>query len=85
MRFSGTALAALMTIGSVVHAQPAKIAAPSQSAQLPGGIILASAEPATRASTQPTQPASAPAKHRIVRITTCRCGDPQVAADNPEQ
>jgi len=41
------------------------------SAEVPVGVV------------QEVQPA--PAKRRIVRVTTCRCGDPQPASESPEQ
>jgi hypothetical protein len=31
------------------------------------------------------KPNTAPAKRRVARVTTCRCGDPQVEPDSQEQ
>jgi hypothetical protein len=86
MRVTVTMVASLLLIAAPALAEPAKDspskpAQPQQSAQ----ILLASAEalpaPAERTKAQP-----APEKHRVApRITTCRCGDPQVVEERPKR
>jgi hypothetical protein len=82
MRISLTAFAGLLTLGSAALCEPPRAAPqPSQPDRRTTDIVLASAEVATPVQT--AQPA--PAKRRIVRVTTCRCGDPQPASESPEQ
>jgi hypothetical protein len=83
MRISLTVFAALLTAGTAALCEPAKDpASPSASPQQQAGeIVLASAD---LHPTAPRATSPAPAKRRIARITTCRCGDPQVAPANPD-
>ena len=82
--------AALLTIGTTAIAEPPKSAParPTQSApadQRQAPIVLASAEAvhATAAGPQAAEPA---AKRRVApRVTTCRCGDPQVGTETQDQ
>jgi hypothetical protein len=48
-------------------------------------VVLASAENMPVTPPQEAQRAGEPAKPIKPRITTCRCGDPQVDAATPEQ
>ena len=83
MRKSLIVFATLLTAGTAAVGEPPKVArqpiAPQHRA---GDIVLASADvqPPSVAATEP-----APQKRRLVRVTTCRCGDPQVSAETPEQ
>jgi hypothetical protein len=82
MRILVAAFAGLLTAGTAASCEP-----PRGSPQVPqvphrsGDVLLASAEvrPPAEPTAQPT-----PAKHRIVRVTTCRCGDPQQPSETPE-
>jgi len=83
MRVSLTAFAGLLTLGSAALCEPPKAAPqPSQPDRRTTGVVLASAEVPVGV-VQEVQPA--PVKRRIVRVTTCRCGDPQPASESPEQ
>ena len=87
MRAYVIAIAVILTSAGAAIAEPAKDAA-SKSAQQQrtAPIVLASADPVAAPATQSQQPVPTVAKRRIApRVTTCRCGDPQVSADNPEQ
>jgi hypothetical protein len=87
MRAYVIAIAVILTSAGPAIAEPAKDeAAKSAQQQQCGPIVLASADPVAALATQSQQPVPTVAKRRIApRVTTCRCGDPQVSADNPEQ
>jgi len=91
MRIRPIAIAALLTIGGTAGAQPAK--APAAQAEQPRSeptkaVVLAAADtvkpgPSDASQTVPAQP-----RHRIGRVTTCRCGDPapgDTTGENPER
>jgi hypothetical protein len=87
MRACVIAIAALLTVSGPALAEPAKNAADKTAPQQrPAEVVLASADSvhATAPDAVPQQP-PVPAKRRIARVTTCRCGDPQVDPENPEQ
>ena len=83
----------LIAAASLVSAQafaadapkaPVQPAAQPQSA--PASVVLASADEVRAPSAD--QPAPAPQKRRIARVTTCRCGGQEAASDaeaQPEQ
>jgi hypothetical protein len=48
-------------------------------------VVLASATELREQSTAETQRPAEPAKRRIARVTTCRCGDPQPDEGQQEQ
>ncbi len=80
-------IVAIATSGSVL-AQPGRDSnAPSiQERKAVAPIVLASVSDATgRAPEANATPTAAPPKHRIARVTTCRCGDPDPAAESVEQ
>jgi len=83
MRIALMIVPALLAAATAAQCQPAKsetrLPAPPQLRI--GQIVLASADDQASAP-QVTQPA--PAKRRIVRVTTCRCGDPQAASETRE-
>lgn len=76
-----------VAIGGAAMAEPPK-GAPAKPAQTPARatqIVLASAEQVRGTSPEAAQANSAPAKRRVPRVTTCRCGDPQAAPENQDQ
>jgi hypothetical protein len=89
MRAYAIAIAAFLASAVPAVAEPAKdeapkVAQPLQQQHAP--IVFASADALSAPTVQSPQPAPAAAKRRVApRVTTCRCGDPQVSADNPEQ
>ena len=91
MRASVTAMTVMLMMGSAAFAEPPKNAPvkrpePTQPANPPAQIVLASAD-AIRAPATDGSPASqSPKRHVAPRVTTCRCGDPQVAdPENQDQ
>ena len=82
MRISLTVFAGLLSVGTGALCEPPSTTPQAgQPQHRSGDIVLASADvpaPAVQ-SVQPT-----PVKRRIVRVTTCRCGDPQPAPESPE-
>src|SRR5690349_19309128 len=91
MRVFVTGLATLMVIGGAAAAQspkaaPAKRPQPIHAATPPAKIVLAAAEATHVPGPASVQPVEAPPKPRVApRVTTCRCGDPQVASETQEQ
>lgn len=80
-------LAAVLGISSPAAAEAPKNP-PAQTQQKPPQpqvAILASVDAVKAAPTDESQQAQQ--KHRIARVTTCRCGDPEPAdvSDGPEQ
>lgn len=73
MRVRRTMIAALIATGSAAFAEPPKSASPRPASE-PVRIVLASADLVTTAGPASTKPAT-PAKRRMGRVTTCRCGD----------
>jgi hypothetical protein len=79
-RLTFIAASALIVASAAIAADPAKpdlngVAGPNQPQR---ELVLASAE--TRAPTSVAEAqaqAPAPVKHRVARVTTCRCGDSQ--------
>lgn len=83
MRARLTLIAALVALGTAANAEPQKT--PSQPAPQPTKIVLASADPVRTPGAAAAKPVATPAK-RVGRVTTCRCGgDPQPAAETPDQ
>ena len=82
MRKSLIVFATLLTAGTAAVGEPPKVArqpiAPQHRA---GEIVLASADvqPPSVTATEP-----APQKRRLVRVTTCRCGDQQAQPDSDQ-
>ena len=73
-------IAAISLAGTSAFAADAP-KAPVQPATQPRSVVLASADDVRAPSAD--QPAPAPQKRRIARVTTCRCGG-QEAASDPE-
>jgi hypothetical protein len=91
MRIRLIAIAALLTISGAAQAEPAKGSASeteqphSEPAKV---VVLAAAESAKPTATDAAQPAATQPRHRIGRVTTCRCGDPapgDTTGENPEK
>ncbi len=78
---------ALLAIATPIAAEPPKAPAtqPTPEPQRPVDLVLASADSAHSTQLATVQPSPDQTKHRIARVTTCRCGDPQPAADSQEQ
>jgi len=72
-------LAAVLTLPASVAAEPPKTPVVQQPVRHPAVVELASAE-TLRPAALPQHPEARPAK-RAMRVTTCRCGDPQAAPD----
>jgi len=86
MRASAIVIAALLASVGPAMAEPPKGEAVTsdQSQQRPVQIVLASAEQ-VNAPTQASQPAPPPKRRVAPRVTTCRCGDPQITPEIQEQ
>lgn len=78
------AVAALLASGAMA-AEPAKKPVPhskqTQTRSTP--VVLASADQVSPAASPDAVPG--PVKHRAARVTTCRCGDPQVVQPQEPQ
>ena len=91
MRSRQIAIAALLILASAANAEPAK--SPSAQAEQPRSqpakvVVLAAAETGKATAADAAQSTPSPPRHRVARVTTCRCGDPapgEVADTNPEQ
>jgi hypothetical protein len=86
MRKRLTVIVAMLTIAGPAFAEPAKPAAkPASKPQAAAEIVLASADVVRPAATQSVASTTPPAKRRIARVTSCRCGDPQADPEQQEQ
>ena len=77
---------AAASVGAVAVAQPDKdeqSKAPKPAAA--GPVVLASASNVGRPSPTDPERAAEPVRRPAPRVTTCRCGDPQPADDQPDQ
>jgi hypothetical protein len=85
MRIRIFAIGAVLNV-SVAAAQPVSNDShqPAPTAK-PAHVVLASADQPRPPAPDAAQPAPAPIKHRVGRVTTCRCGDPQPEPETPEQ
>jgi hypothetical protein len=81
MRISLIVCTGLLAVATAAQCEPSKIPQPAQPQRRTGEIVLASAD--VQAPAAPAVQAT-PAKRRIVRVTTCRCGDPQATSETPE-
>jgi hypothetical protein len=80
-----TILAAALIAGTAAAEPPKSAAAkPGETKTQPGEVAFAAAG-TSHAPAPETQPNAAPAKRRVARVTTCRCGDPQADPDSREQ
>jgi hypothetical protein len=79
VRFAVVAAATLLGAAAVAAAEPASAPAkaPAQPQSHPAPVVLASADQ-VQAPAADAQPAAQPKRARVARVTTCRCGDPQV-------
>ncbi|MFL6720498.1 MAG: hypothetical protein ACJ8FT_01670 [Sphingomonas sp.] len=85
MRAPVLMIAALTCGSAAAAAQPEKDQRPVRASKAPAQVVLASASEVRTPSAEETQPSSTPAKRPIARVTTCRCGDPQLDAEQQEQ
>jgi hypothetical protein len=71
--------ATLFGAAAALAAEPAKqpAKAPAQAQPRSAPVVLASADPVQAPAPQ-AKPAAQPKHARVARVTTCRCGDPQV-------
>ena len=80
---------AAASVGAVAIAQPGKdeqsAKAPKPAAAAAGPVVLASASNVRRPSSTDSERAAEPVRRPTPRVTTCRCGDPQPADDQPDQ
>ncbi|HEY7959804.1 MAG TPA: hypothetical protein VID20_07070 [Sphingomicrobium sp.] len=87
MRIRLIVLAAVLGISSPAAAEaPKNLSAQTQQQPAqPQVAVLASADAVKAAPSDASQQARQ--KHRVARVTTCRCGDPEPAdvSDGPEQ
>ena len=93
IRIAMIALAAA-SVGAVAVAQPdkdeqsakaPKPAAAAAAAAAAGPVVLASASNVRRPSSTDSERAAEPVRRPTPRVTTCRCGDPQPADDQPDE
>ena len=91
MRAALIAIAAFLTLEGAAQAEPVKAPA-AESGQPhsdpPKVIVLAAADSLKPSGSDAAQPAPTQPRHRIGRVTTCRCGDPapgDTPSDNPQQ
>lgn len=89
MRSCLIALAAFVTISGPAPAEPVKHDAPKAGeakAQVrPTEVVLASAESVHASPAIGVQVSTSASKRPLPRVTTCRCGDPQIDPDNQDQ
>jgi len=79
------AFAAVLASGTAGAAGPVRSSGPTPvEQQAPAKIVLASADDAHSQSVS-VQAETAPAKRRLARVTTCRCGDPQPVESADEE
>jgi hypothetical protein len=79
-----TVIAGMLMLSGPALADPSKQASPAQPGARPA-VVLASADTVRTPAQDSAQPTSAPAKRRVARVTTCRCGDPQPDPESQEQ
>jgi hypothetical protein len=87
MRLPLTVIAGLLSVGGPAVAEPpkAEVARSAPPQERPAEVVLASADAVHAPAPEGARSTPAPAKRRIGRVTTCRCGDPQPGADSQEQ
>lgn len=76
----------LLVTSSTLSAEPPKavpVAAPSQGQSAVVLMLASNDDVSVRTPDRAQQ--SQPVKHRIARVTTCRCGDPQPAAETDSE
>ncbi|MES2135529.1 MAG: hypothetical protein V4502_00535 [Pseudomonadota bacterium] len=76
--------AAAISLAGAAVAEPAKNDSPPPPHARPA-VVLASADQAQPPAPQSGQQATTPIKHRVSRVTSCRCGDPQVDPEQQDQ
>jgi len=85
-RLFAIAALALLASGAATGAEPVKSKAPNApQPQRSAEVVLASAGPVQSPAPANQMQSSAPAKRRVARVTTCRCGDPQPEPETQDQ
>ena len=77
-------IAAMLTAASAAYADPSKPQGQEASQASNRPLVLASAE-VVKAPVAAGDQQAAAKRPRVARVTTCRCGDPQPADDQPDQ
>ena len=91
MRIGLIAIAAFLTASGAAQAEPAKapaVQAEQAHSEPPKVVVLAAADAVKPSANDAAQSVPAQPRHRIGRVTTCRCGDPapgDTTADNPQR
>lgn len=70
-------IAVLLACGNQAFADPPKSAPAQPQPQPAHAVVLAAAEAVQDQAPETAQSTPAQPRHRIARVTTCRCGDPQ--------
>jgi hypothetical protein len=79
------AAAAVMTAASAAHPAKTDSRPPAPAHTVAAPVVLASASEVRTPSAADAQRPADPAKRRIARVTTCRCGDSQPDEAQPDQ
>ena len=77
-------IAAMLTAAPAAYAEPSKPQGQAANQASSRPLVLASAE-AVKAPVAAGDQQAAAKRPRVARVTTCRCGDPQPADDQPDQ
>jgi len=77
--------AAAFSLAGAAVAEPAKNDSAPQPPQARPAVVLASADQVQPPAPQSGQQATTPIKHRVSRVTSCRCGDPQADPEQQDQ
>jgi hypothetical protein len=88
MRIRFLAIAALLAGATPALSETPRAPQQPQPQAKPQVVVLASADTVKPTADEAAQPVTVQPKHRIARVTTCRCGDPDpggVAAESPER
>lgn len=91
MRSRLIAMTAFLAVGGAAEAEPAKAPAPQaeqQRSEPAKVVVLAAAESVKANASDAAQVTPSQPRHRIGRVTTCRCGDPapgDATGENPER
>ena len=85
MRVCTALVATGLLIAGPAYADPHKAPPPRTQSNKPTSVVLASAETPRVESSDGTSAGQPPAKHRVGRVTECRCGDPQPESESPDR
>jgi hypothetical protein len=85
MRVCTALVATGLLIAGPAYADPHKASPPPTQPPKPTSVVLASAETPRGVSSDAPSSAQTPVKHRIGRLTECRCGDPRPDSEKPDR